>query len=43
MRVQWKRPPTRLRSNILTATGQSGKGMLTLFQKLANQSIASLR
>ncbi|MGE0005923.1 MAG: M48 family metalloprotease [Parvibaculaceae bacterium] len=27
----------------LTATGQSGKGMLTLFQKLANESIASLR
>jgi predicted Zn-dependent protease len=27
----------------LTATGQSGKGMLTLFQKLANQSMASLR
>lgn len=27
----------------LTATGQSGKGMLTLFQKLASQSIASLR
>jgi predicted Zn-dependent protease len=27
----------------LTATGQSGKGMLTLFQKLATQSMASLR
>jgi predicted Zn-dependent protease len=27
----------------LTATGQSGKGMLTLFQKLANQSLASLQ
>jgi predicted Zn-dependent protease len=27
----------------LTATGQSGLGMLTLFQKLSNQSIASLR
>lgn len=27
----------------LTATGQSGKGMLTLFQKLANQSMASLQ
>ena len=27
----------------LTATGQSGRGMLTLFQKLANQSIGSLR
>lgn len=27
----------------LTATGQSGKGMLTLFQKLAQQSIGSLR
>lgn len=27
----------------LTATGQSGRGMLTLFQKLANQSIAALR
>jgi predicted Zn-dependent protease len=27
----------------LTATGQSGKGMLTLFQKLATQSLASLR
>ena len=27
----------------LTATGQSGKGMLTLFQKLANQSMAALR
>lgn len=27
----------------LTATGQSGRGMLTLFQKLANQSMASLR
>lgn len=27
----------------LTATGQSGKGMLTLFQKLANQAMASLQ
>jgi predicted Zn-dependent protease len=27
----------------LTATGQSGKGMLTLFQKLSQQSMASLR
>ncbi|MGE3872438.1 MAG: M48 family metalloprotease [Parvibaculaceae bacterium] len=27
----------------LTATGQSGKGMLTLFQTLATQSLASLR
>jgi predicted Zn-dependent protease len=27
----------------LTATGQSGQGMLTLFQKLANQSIGSLK
>ncbi|HTN95622.1 MAG TPA: M48 family metalloprotease [Nordella sp.] len=27
----------------LTATGQSGKGMLTLFEKLANQSMASLQ
>lgn len=27
----------------LTATGQSPKGMLTLFQKLANQSMASLQ
>ena len=27
----------------LTATGQSGKGMLTLFQKLASQSLGSVR
>jgi predicted Zn-dependent protease len=27
----------------LNATGQSGKGMLTLFQKLANQSLATTR